>query len=54
LKKYNMTLNQPQPFFRKRPRSQATSPPLLQEFKDHVKMLAERFTAFGSVGALQY
>src|SRR5207244_5473006 len=54
LKKYNMTLNQPQPFFRKRPRSQATSPPLLQEFKDHVKMLAERFTTFGSVGALQY
>src|SRR6266571_7284155 len=36
-----MTLNQLQPFFRKRPRSQATSPPLLQEVKDHVKMLVD-------------
>jgi hypothetical protein len=38
VKKYNMTLNQRQPFFRKRPRSQATSPLLLQELKDHMKM----------------
>ena len=29
-KKYNMMLNQLQPFLRKRPRSQATSPALLQ------------------------
>src|SRR5580700_6068730 len=38
VKKYNMTLDQLQPFFRKRPRSQATSPLLLQELKDHLKM----------------
>jgi hypothetical protein len=38
MKKDNMTLNQRQPFFRKRPRSQATSPSLLQELNDHMKM----------------
>src|SRR5439155_15734027 len=54
MKKYDMTLNQRQPFFRKRPRSQATSPPLLQELKDHMKMLTKRFTTFASVGALRY
>ena len=53
-KKYNMTLNQLQPFIRKRPRSQATSPPLLQELKDHLRMLVEWFTMFVSVGALRY
>jgi hypothetical protein len=38
VKKDNVTLNQCQPFFRKRPRSQATPPYLLQELKDHMKM----------------
>jgi hypothetical protein len=38
MKKDNMTLNQRQPFIRKRPRSQATAPLLLQPFKDHMKM----------------
>jgi hypothetical protein len=38
MEKNNMTLNQRQPFFRKWPPSQATSPPLLQELKDHMKM----------------
>jgi hypothetical protein len=38
MKKGNMTLNQRQPLFRKRPRSQATSPLLLQKLKDHMKM----------------
>jgi hypothetical protein len=38
VKKDNVTLNQCQPFFRKGARSQATSPSLLQELKDHMKM----------------
>jgi len=38
VEKYNVTLNQCQPFFRKPPRSKATSPLLLQELKDHMKM----------------
>jgi hypothetical protein len=33
-----MTLNQCQPFFWKRPRSQAPTPLLLQPLKDHMKM----------------
>jgi hypothetical protein len=37
MKKDNMTLNQRQPFFRKRPRSQATAPLLLQPLKNHMK-----------------
>jgi hypothetical protein len=37
VKKNNMTLNQRQPFFRKQPGSQATSPSLLQQLKDHMK-----------------
>ena len=49
-KKYDMTLNQLQPFLRKRPRSQATSPLLLQELKDHMKI---GFTTLASVGALR-
>jgi hypothetical protein len=38
LKKNDMALNHLQPFFRKWPRSQATSPPLLQELKNHDAM----------------
>jgi hypothetical protein len=37
MKKDNMPLNQGQPFFRKRPRAQATSPLLSQPLKDHMK-----------------
>jgi hypothetical protein len=53
MKKYNMTLNQHQPFFGKRPRLQATSPSLLQQLKDHTKILAERFITFASADALR-
>jgi hypothetical protein len=38
VKENNMTLNQRQPFFRKRPRSKATSSLLLQQLKDHMKI----------------
>src|SRR5436190_1057649 len=38
MKKYDMTLNQRQPVFRKRSGAQATSPLLLQQLKDHMKM----------------
>ena len=54
VKKYNMALNQRQPLFRKRPRPQATSPSLLQQLKDHMKILAESFMGFASVDALRY
>src|SRR5439155_12947580 len=33
------------PFFRKRSRSQATSPLLLQQFKDHIKMVSKKFSS---------
>src|SRR5207247_10543426 len=54
VKKYNVALNQLQPFLRKRSRPQATPPLLLQELKDHIKMCAERFIAFVLVDALRY
>jgi hypothetical protein len=43
MKKYDMTLNHPQPFLREWPRSQATSPSLLQELKDHMKINVTMF-----------
>ena len=47
-----MPLNQRQPFFRKRPRSQATSPLLFQPLEDHMKI--GRFTTFVLADALRY
>jgi hypothetical protein len=38
VKKDNVTLNQCQPIFRKRPRSEPPSPSLLQELEDHMKI----------------
>src|SRR5436305_13877690 len=52
VKKYNVALNQLQPFLPKRSRPQATPPLLLQELKDHIKMCAERYIAFVLVTAL--
>ena len=52
MKKDDMPLNQCQPFFRKRPRSQATSPLLSQPLKDHMKI--GRFTTFVLADALRY
>src|SRR5256885_13915733 len=54
VKKYNVPLNQLQPFLRKLSRPQATSLLLLQELKNHMKLLAERFIAFVFVDALRY
>jgi hypothetical protein len=52
MRKDNMTLNQRQPFLRKRPRSQATSPLLFQPLKDHMEI--GRFTTFVLADALRY
>jgi hypothetical protein len=52
MEKDSMTLNQRQPFFRKRSRSEATSPLLFQPLKDHMKI--GRFTTFVLADALRY